>query len=182
MTTKPKCPTPKRAPKRETNGNRKLTPLDPSRPIGKGNPPVETQFADGNKAAVGRNSRPRKLADLQELIKDTLAEEMSITDRDTGRTVRMTRAVAMIRTMLIKSPTDRIALLEYAFGKVPQINLDIYAQLAHDLHLTPEQARQAVDMMANEIAALPEFAEKFGRILIGEVKAESEDEKNVQSL
>jgi len=76
-------------------------------------PPPEHRFRPGNTAAVG-HGRPRKLADFQELIKDTLAEELHLPEGI------LTRAQAMIRTMLIKSPSDRIALLEYAFGKVPQ--------------------------------------------------------------
>src|SRR3990172_4577436 len=92
------------------------TPLDPRRPIGKGNPPVETQFQPGNQAAVG-HTQPRKLADLQALIISTLAEE---THDAEGRRTGLTRAQMLIRTMLIKSPSDRIALLEYAFGKMPQ--------------------------------------------------------------
>src|SRR3972149_1685270 len=94
--------------KRETKGK---TPLDPTRPIGKNNPPIETQIQKGQ--ILNPHGRPRKLHDLQELIKDTLAEEVRIPEGV------LTRAQAMIRTMLIKSPTDRIALLEYAFGKVP---------------------------------------------------------------
>ena len=86
--------------------------------VGRGHPPIEHRFAAGNQAAVG-HGRPRKLAELKELILETLAEEVSATLPD-GRSIRMTRAQQMIKTMLIKSPSDRLALLEYAFGKVPQ--------------------------------------------------------------
>jgi hypothetical protein len=73
-------------------------------------PPVEYRFKPGNRAGVG-HGRPRKLKDLQELIIETLAEE----------TGNMTRAQLMVRTMLIKSPSDRKTLLEYVFGKVPDV-------------------------------------------------------------
>ena len=80
-------------------------------------PPPEHRFAAGNQAAVG-HGRPRKLAELKELILETLAEDQSIATLD-GRRETRTRAQWMIRTMLVKSPSDRLALLEYAFGKVP---------------------------------------------------------------
>src|SRR3990167_8726401 len=73
----------------------------------------------GNTGARG-HGRPRKLEDLQELIKETLEEEVPLRDEQGRVTDRLTRAQAMIRTMLVKSPSDRLALLEYAFGKVPQ--------------------------------------------------------------
>lgn len=82
-------------------------------------PPPEHRFQPGNTAARG-HGRPRKLEDLQELIKETLEEEVPLRDENGRITDRLTRAQAMIRTMLVKSPTDRVALLEYAFGKVPQ--------------------------------------------------------------
>lgn len=90
------------------------TPHNSTRPIGKNNPPVETQFKHGNTASVG-HGRPRKLQDLQELIYETLAEDGGALEGE-----RKTRAQHLIRMMLVKSPSDRIALLEYAFGKVPQ--------------------------------------------------------------
>ena len=101
-------------------------------------PPPEHRFQPGNTASVG-HGRPRKLADLQELIKDTLAEETSATLPD-GQRVTLTRAQAMIRTMLIKSPTDRIALLEYAFGKIANIHeiIDWRAE-AHKAGYDPEE-------------------------------------------
>jgi hypothetical protein len=82
-------------------------------PISGTPPPEETKWKPGQ-PSPNPHGRPRKFHDLQELIKDTLAEEIRIPEGV------LTRAQAMIRTMLIKSPTDRIALLEYAFGKVPQ--------------------------------------------------------------
>lgn len=139
MTAKPKRP----APKRDNRERKGKTPLDPSRPIGKGNPPIETQIKAGQ--VLNPHGRPRKMADLQELIRDTLAEEMSATDPATGRAIKMTRAQAMIRTMLIKSPTDRIALLEYAFGKVPDKHEIIDRRaLADRLGLSPEALSEAV--------------------------------------
>jgi len=104
-------------PKREKIGK---TPLDPTRPIGKGNPPRETQIKPGE--VRNPHGRPRKLADLQALILSTLAEE---THDAQGRATGLTRAQMLIRTMLIKSPSDRIALLEYAFGKMPQPTRDL---------------------------------------------------------
>lgn len=164
MTTKPKRPSPKRAPKRETNGRRSLTPLDPSRPIGDRNPPVETQFQLGNKAAVG-HIRPQKIEELRKLIIETMAED--ITD-ERGRFV-MTRAQAMIRTMLVKSPTDRIALLEYAFGKVPQqISIDIVQQIAAELRITPAEAEAKVQQAAEILVSRPEFE----AILTGLIKTD----------
>ena len=101
----------------------KAAPKTASKRRGAGNggivPPVEHRFKEGNQAAVGYG-RPRKLAEFQELIKDTLAEDASYTDPVTGCSFKGTRAQAMIRTMLVKSPSDRIALLEYIFGKVTQ--------------------------------------------------------------
>lgn len=102
----------KAARKRERIGK---TPYDPNRPIGKSNPPIETQFTAGNRASVGKG-RPRKLAEFQELIRDTLAEE--VIDQQ-GRSLKLTRAQAAIRVMFGKGGAGAIALFEYAFGKVP---------------------------------------------------------------
>lgn len=79
-------------------------------------PPVDKRWKAGA-PSPNPHGRPRKLKDLQELILATLAEEVG------GNT---TRAELLIRTMLIKSPSDRVALLEYAFGKVtqPYANVD----------------------------------------------------------
>lgn len=163
MTTRPKKPAPKRN-NRERKGK---TPLDPTRPIGKGNPPVETQIQQGE--VRNPHGRPRKMADLQELIKDILAEEMTSQDAS-GRTIKMTRAIAMIRTMLIKSPSDRIALLEYAFGKVPQqVTIDFTQQIAAELHITIEEAEARVQKAAEVLVSSAEFE----RILTGESKVDS---------
>ena len=81
-------------------------------------PPIEHRFKPGNKAAVGYG-RPRKLEAFQELIKDILGEEQT-TVLDNGQRITLTRAQVLVRMMLTKSPSDRIALLEYAFGKVKQ--------------------------------------------------------------
>lgn len=103
--------------KRSASGKPKTGKKREPGAVGPGRPPVEHQFKPGNRAAVG-HGRPRKLAELKELILETLAEEVSgVVD---GQRISLTRAQHMIRTMLIKSPTDRIALLEYGFGKVPQ--------------------------------------------------------------
>jgi hypothetical protein len=70
-------------------------------------PPPEHRFQSGNKAAVG-HGRPRKLRELQELIKDVMAEDIA---PDT------TRIKAAIRLGLrSKNPS---VWLEYAFGKMP---------------------------------------------------------------
>jgi len=88
--------------KREKKGK---TPLDPTRPIGKNNPPIETQIQKGQ--ILNPHGRPRKLHDLQELIKDMMAESI---------TPDMTRIMAAIKLGLSKNPT---VWLEYAFGKLP---------------------------------------------------------------
>jgi len=77
-------------------------------------PPPEHRFLPGNPGGPGR---PKTLQELKELILNTLAEE--VVDEN-GRRIGLTRAQAMVRTMLIKSPIDRMKLLEYAFGKVTQ--------------------------------------------------------------
>lgn len=166
MTTKPKRPAPKRA-KHATNTLKGASPIS-------GVPPPEATKWKPGQPSPNPHGRPRKLADLQELIRDTLAEEMSATDPATGRSIRMTRAQAMIRTMLIKSPSDRIALLEYAFGKVPQaIEIDIYTSIASELHITIEEARAKVEQAADALAPM------IGDIMTGKVKAEkSQRESN----
>jgi hypothetical protein len=105
------------APKQATSRRKAGSPTPGASPINGVVPPIESRFQPGKSG--NPNGRPRKLQDLKELILSTLAEEMTVADADGKRTI-LTRAQAMIRTMLIKSPTDRIALLEYAFGKVTQ--------------------------------------------------------------
>jgi len=105
MARKSQKPKPKKARK---------TLLPGASPISGVVPPVEHRFQPGKPGGPGR---PRKLAELKELILNTLAEE---THDAEGRRTGLTRAQMLIRTMLIKSPSDRIALLEYAFGKMPQ--------------------------------------------------------------
>ena len=92
--------------KREKIGK---TPHDPTRPIGKNNPPIETQIKPGQ--VLNPNGRPRKLKDFQDLILDIMAEELIADGRRLG-----TRAMAMIRLGLNKNP---LPFLEYVFGKVP---------------------------------------------------------------
>ena len=105
MTAKRKTkPVKAKSDSREKTGK---TPLDPSRPIGKNNPPIETQFQRGA-PSPNPHGRPRKLRDLQELIKDVMAENI---------TPDVTRITAAIKIGLNKHPT---VWLEYAFGKVPQ--------------------------------------------------------------
>jgi len=90
-------------------------------PINGVEPPPEHRWQKGQ-PSPNPHGRPRKLADLQALILSTLAEE---THDAEGRRTGLTRAQMLIRTMLIKSPSDRIALLEYAFGKMPQPTRDL---------------------------------------------------------
>ena len=115
----------------KTAGKRAVAPG--ASPLNGTVPPPEHRFGPGNQAAVG-HGRPRKLADLQELIRDTLAEDLTMIDAD-GRRVKLTRAQAMVRTMLVKSPSDRIALLEYAFGKVSQMALTMDLSQLNDEQL-----------------------------------------------
>ena len=85
------------------------TPLDPTRPLGDRNPPIETQFQPGKTG--NPRGRPRKLKEFQDLILDIMAEELIADGRRLG-----TRAMAMIRLGLNKNP---LPFLEYVFGKVP---------------------------------------------------------------
>src|SRR3990172_2780046 len=102
--------------KPKTAGKRRAEAKSPkdALPLNNVIPPLEHRFQAGNPGGPGR---PRKLSELKELILTTLAEE---THDAEGRRLGLTRAQMLIRTMLIKSPSDRIALLEYAFGKMPQ--------------------------------------------------------------
>jgi len=86
------------------------TPLDPTRPLGDRNPPIETQFKPGQTG--NPHGRPRRLKEFQDLILDIMAEELVADGRRFG-----TRAMAMIRLGLNKNP---LPFLEYVFGKVPQ--------------------------------------------------------------
>ena len=74
--------------------------------------PIEHRFQPGQSG--NPHGRPKNIKELQALILETLAEELRLEGQ------HLTRAQVMIRTMLIKSPSDRLALLEYAFGKVKQ--------------------------------------------------------------
>lgn len=110
MTTPPArrkaAPKPRKAPVQTAN-KRRIEPQKGASPVNGVVPPIEHRFKPGNRAAVG-HGRPRTMQDLKELILETLAEE----------TGDMTRARLLVRTMLVKSPSDRTTLLEYAFGKV----------------------------------------------------------------
>jgi hypothetical protein len=141
-------------------------------------PPPEHRFKPGNKAAVG-HGRPRKMQDLKELILDTLAEEMTVTDAD-GKRTRLTRAQAMIRAMLIRSPTDRIALLEYAFGKVTQPYRDDTPRekiigLLRDGKVLPAEVRSTFgDEYATELLESAGISDAESRA-VGAAGAESEN-------
>jgi len=104
---------PARANGGKTNNREKIgkTPHDPARPIGKSNPPIETQFQPGKTG--NPHGRPRKLEELQELIYEILEENLIAPN---GKIVG-TRAQMMVRVGLNKNP---VPFLEYAFGKVPQ--------------------------------------------------------------
>ena len=106
MTTKRNGQAAARKNNREKTGR---TPLDPTRPLGNRNPPIETQFQPGQTG--NPRGRPRKLKDFQDLILDIMAEELIADGRRLG-----TRAMAMIRLGLNKNP---LPFLEYVFGKVP---------------------------------------------------------------
>jgi len=69
-------------------------------------PPVEHRFQPGQ-PSPNPHGRPRKLRELQELIKDVMSENV---------TPDMTRIMAAIKLGLNKNPT---VWLEYAFGKMP---------------------------------------------------------------
>lgn len=75
-------------------------------------PPEETKWKPGQ-PSPNPHGRPKKLRDLQELIIATLAENAAPS---------MTRAQLMVRAMILKNP---VAILEYAFGKLPQTNINI---------------------------------------------------------
>lgn len=83
-------------------------------------PPPEHRFKPGNTAAVG-HGRPAKLKDLQALIIDELGVDLKqVTTDSDEQSVKLTRARAMVRMGLNKGGAFAVALLEYAFGKVPQ--------------------------------------------------------------
>lgn len=90
--------------KREKIGK---TPLDPSRPIGYANPPVETQFPPGNKAAKAATG-PRTHRQLRELI-----QEMG----DEPTAGELTRLKLLLRGMYSsKSPADKDNILKHGWG------------------------------------------------------------------
>lgn len=115
-------------------------------------PPPEHRFQPGNRAAVG-HGRPRKLKDLQDLILDVMAEDTgAVTQDGEGRAAMMTRARLMIRTMLNKSPSDRIALLEYAFGKMPNVHeIKDWREIARRNGIDPERVSEAVEQFREMI-------------------------------
>src|SRR3972149_7576927 len=83
------------------------TPFDPTRPIGKGNPPIETQIQPGQ--VLNPHGGPRKRKDIQELIKEIMDEDLL---------PKVNRIKAAIRLGLNRNP---IAFIEYAFGKAPTL-------------------------------------------------------------
>jgi len=100
--------------RKPTNGKAGKKRAKGTSPINGTAPPAEYRFAPGNRAAVG-HGRPRKLKELQDLIKDVMAQELNVSGE------RLTRIEAAIRLGLSKNPT---VWLEYAFGKMPQTNID----------------------------------------------------------
>lgn len=116
-------------------------------------PPVETRWKPGQ-PSPNPNGRPRKIQELKDLILDTLAEDIATTDPTTGHRLTLTRAQAMIRTMLIKSPSDRMALLEYAFGKVPQPTHELTSDEWREwLKVNYGYTDSDIDSLVNEFAA-----------------------------
>src|SRR3989304_10574684 len=129
MTTKRKT----KQDKRETKGK---TPLTPTGPIGKNNPPIETQIQKGQ--ILNPHGRPRKLRDLQELIKDMMAESV---------TPDMTRIMAAIKLGLSKNPT---VWLEYAFGKLPTPTHEMDDNEWRDWLKENGYTNQDIDSLADE--------------------------------
>lgn len=94
-----------------TDDTGKIQGIDPSKPIGKGNPPADTRF--GGKRANKRNNkgRPRSFDALRALAQEIAAEPISAEEK-------MTRIEALLRVMSSsRNPADRRTFLEYAFGK-----------------------------------------------------------------
>lgn len=96
--------------KRERIGR---TPLDPTRPLGNRNPPVETQFQLGNRASVG-HGRPRKAEQVREMLIDIFGEEVinPKTGKFVGTRLQIAARLAMTRSL--------VNMLEFVYGKLPQ--------------------------------------------------------------
>lgn len=89
------------------------TPHDPSRPIGKGNPPVETQFQPGNTASVGVNKHPKTITELRALVQ-AIGEELT-SDKT------LTRLELLLRGQYAaRNSSDKQTILAYGWGRVPQ--------------------------------------------------------------
>lgn len=108
MTTAKRARAAKPAPKPAAKGEKiGKTPTDPTRPIGKGNPPRETQFKPGGPGGPGRS---KKIELLQDEILDAFNE---------AAPGFKSRLHFMIRSMMTK-PAGQIKLLEYVYGPVTQ--------------------------------------------------------------
>lgn len=124
-------------------------------------PPPETRWKPGQ-PSPNPHGRPRKLKEFQALVISTLAE-------DAGG--NLTRAQMMIRTMLMKSPTDRIALLEYAFGKVPQPTHELNNDEWRDWLKENGYSDSDIESLADEFASFIRDR-RVGAAARGEVEAE----------
>ena len=156
MTTKRK-----RTPKQAGKAQPKTTGVHQAIPgAGKGGivPPPEHRWQAGQTG--NSHGRPRKMAEFQELIKETLAEDVRDAE---GRSLRLTRAQAAIRVMFNKGGAGAIALFEYAFGKVPQLTHEMSENEWREWFIaqgySESDANRAFESMVNAAAnAVPEHA------------------------
>ena len=138
--------------KRSTINREKIgrTPLDPTRPIGDRNPPIETQFKPGA-PSPNPKGRPRTLGQLKDLIQE-LANEITPSG--------MTRLELMVRSMMLsKNATDKEHVLAYGWGRVPQQTQertweDDIIDLLHEGRITEEQIRSELPENAERIITL----------------------------
>ena len=105
-------------------------------------PPPEHRYQPGA-PSPNPHGRPRKLKELQDLIKDVMAEELNVGSD------RITRITAAIRLGLSKNPA---IWLEYAYGKMPQptheLNADEWRTYLKDNGYTDAE----IDSLVNEFA------------------------------
>lgn len=161
-----KSKTAKAVTKREKNGR---TPHDPTRPIGNKNPPVETQIKPGE--VRNPHGRPRNLSELRKLVQEMGNEEIT--------QAGMTRLQLLLRTMYSsKSASDKQNVLEYGFGKVPQVTQertyeDDVIELLEAGQITEEQVRIELPTDAERLIATA----RLRRIESGPVEKEGGEEQ-----